>query len=56
MLEDEKVIGTVHLAFGDNRSMGGVIRVASHLDGVVKEPSLEIDGETIIREGKLIVE
>lgn len=56
VLEDEKVIGTVHLAFGDNRSMGGVIRVASHLDGVVKEPTLEIDGETIIREGKLIVE
>ena len=33
ILEDEKVMGTMHIAFGDNKSMGGTVRVASHLDG-----------------------
>src|SRR5574341_1003644 len=32
VLEDEKVMGTVHMALGDNMSMGGKISVRSHLD------------------------
>ena len=28
ILEDEKVMGTIHIAFGDNKSMGGSVRVA----------------------------
>jgi aminopeptidase len=43
VLEDEKVLGTIHLALGNNASMGGKNKVAIHLDGVVKEPSLYID-------------
>ena len=38
ILEDEKVMGTIHIAFGDNKSMGGSVRVASHLDGLIKQP------------------
>ncbi|MGB2691685.1 MAG: aminopeptidase [Thermodesulfobacteriota bacterium] len=55
VLEDEKVIGTVHIAFGDNKSMGGVIRVASHLDGVIMEPTVIVDGETIMDKGKFLI-
>ena len=39
ILEDEKVMGTIHIAFGDNKSMGGTVRVASHLDGLVSRPA-----------------
>lgn len=55
VLEDEKAIGTVHIAFGDNKSMGGTIRVASHLDGVIMEPTVSVDGRTIMEKGKLLI-
>lgn len=55
VLEDEKVIGTVHIAFGDNKSMGGTIRVASHLDGVIIEPTVIVDGNTIMEKGKFLI-
>ncbi len=55
VLEDEKVIGTIHIAFGDNKSMGGTVRVPSHLDGVVMNPSVTADGELIMKDGKLLI-
>ena len=55
VLEDEKAIGTIHIAFGDNKSMGGTVRVASHLDGVVMKPTVTVDGKEIMRDGKLLV-
>ncbi len=55
VLEDEKAIGTVHIAFGDNKSMGGVIRVASHLDGVITEPTVTVDGKIIMERGELLI-
>jgi aminopeptidase len=54
VLEDEKAIGTVHIAFGDNKSMGGFVRVASHLDGVIMNPSVSVDGELILEEGRFV--
>ncbi|HEY6192600.1 MAG TPA: aminopeptidase [Bacteroidota bacterium] len=56
ILEDEKVMGTIHVAFGDNKSMGGSVRVASHLDGLVKVPSVWFDDRLIMRDGKFAVQ
>ena len=53
VLEDEKVMGTIHMAIGDNKSMGGEVSVQSHLDGILLKPTLEIDGEIIMKDGKL---
>lgn len=53
-LEAEKVLGTVHFAFGDNASMGGSVKVPIHLDGVVSRPNLRIDGCLIMQEGRLL--
>ncbi len=55
ILEDEKVMGTIHVAFGDNKSMGGSVRVASHLDGLIREPTVWFDGECVMKDGKFIV-
>jgi aminopeptidase len=54
ILEDEKVFGTIHIAFGNNISMGGNISVSSHLDGLVKEPDVYFDDELIMKKGKMI--
>lgn len=55
ILEDEKVMGTIHIAFGDNKSMGGTIRVASHLDGLVTRPTVWLDDTMIMNNGQLMV-
>ncbi len=55
ILEDEKVLGTIHIALGDNKSMGGTVRVASHLDGMVKQPTVWFDGRKIMESGQLLV-
>jgi len=56
ILEDEKVMGTIHIAFGDNKSMGGNIRVASHLDGLIKEPTVWFDDKMIMKDGKFVID
>lgn len=55
ILEDEKVMGTIHIAFGDNKSMGGSVRVASHLDGLIKEPTVWFDETMIMKDGKFVI-
>ncbi|MBA4311534.1 MAG: leucyl aminopeptidase [Chlorobiaceae bacterium] len=56
ILEDEKVMGTIHIAFGDNKSMGGSVRVASHLDGLIKEPTVWFDDKMIMKDGKFLID
>lgn len=48
VLEDEKVIGTAHVALGDNISFGGKVRAPCHLDGVFFDPTVIADGKKII--------
>jgi aminopeptidase len=56
ILEDEKVKGTIHIAFGDNVSMGGSVNVQSHLDGLVHSPTVWFDDDMVMKDGKLLVE
>jgi len=55
ILEDEKVMGTVHIALGDNMSMGGAVSVPSHLDGLIMQPTVYVEGRMIMDAGKLLV-
>jgi aminopeptidase len=55
ILEDEKILGTCHVAFGASAAIGGKIQVPVHLDCVVMTPTVELDGEAIVREGELLV-
>jgi len=55
VLEDEKVYGTAHMAFGNNKSYGGSFDVPIHLDGVFKKPTIFIDDKKIMDEGILLL-
>jgi aminopeptidase len=55
ILEDEKILGTCHVAFGASAAIGGTVQVPVHLDCVVLEPTVEIDGETVVSGGELLV-
>jgi leucyl aminopeptidase (aminopeptidase T) len=54
ILEDEKILGTCHVAFGASAAIGGTVQVPVHLDCVVLEPTVEIDGEAIVSGGELL--
>ena len=55
ILEDEKILGTCHIAFGASAGIGGTVQVPVHLDCVVMKPTLELDGEAIVRAGELLI-
>ncbi len=50
VLEAEKILGTCHIAFGDNSGFGGNVSVPFHEDYVVFSPTIKID-EMVILEG-----
>jgi len=53
ILEDEKVIGTCHIALGNNAGFGGKVNVQLHLDGIIRNPTIFIDNKKIMDKGKL---
>ncbi len=55
VLEDEKVMGTVHVAFGNNLGFGGKNDAPLHLDGVIRRPTVWFDGKLVIERGKILV-
>jgi leucyl aminopeptidase (aminopeptidase T) len=55
VLEDEKVLGTCHIAFGDNSTFGGRNRVGIHIDGILLRPTVKFDGRVILCNGQLRV-
>lgn len=49
IIEDEGALGTVHIAVGDNILMGGTNKAPVHIDMVMKEPVIELDGKPVIK-------
>ena len=56
VITDEKVLGTAHVAFGDNASpsYGGDNRAAIHVDGVMADATIEADGRVVMARGALV--
>jgi leucyl aminopeptidase (aminopeptidase T) len=55
VLEDEKMLGTVHVAFGASAGIGGTVAVPVHLDVVVLDATLTIGGTTVLEAGALVL-
>ena len=55
ILNDEKALGTVHIALGDNLNFGGTVDCRLHIDGVIKKPTLYLDDFLIMEKGVLMV-
>jgi leucyl aminopeptidase (aminopeptidase T) len=55
ILEDEKILGTCHVAFGASAGIGGTIQVPVHLDCVVMRPTVTLDDHPIVSDGELLV-
>jgi leucyl aminopeptidase (aminopeptidase T) len=53
VLEDEKVRGTIHVAFGASSGIGGVNDAGVHLDAIMRAPTLRI-GPRIVCAGGVV--
>ncbi len=42
ILESEKILGTIHIAFGDNSTFGGAVRTPFHQDFVIFNPTIKL--------------
>jgi leucyl aminopeptidase (aminopeptidase T) len=49
MLEDEGVLGTIHIGIGTSHTLGGEIVAPTHYDLLMWEPTIEVDGRVIQR-------
>lgn len=53
--EDKNVMGTMHFGLGTNVDVGGSVMSKVHMDGVVLEPTLYVDGVKRIEDGNFLV-
>jgi hypothetical protein len=56
VLEDEKSLGSVHVAFGASAGIGGTVSVPIHIDAVVADASLTVDGRPVRDAGRYVTE
>jgi leucyl aminopeptidase (aminopeptidase T) len=56
VLEDEKILGTVHVAFGASAGIGGTVSVPIHLDVVAPGVSLTIGSTTVLDNGTYVLD
>ncbi|MBA3748668.1 MAG: aminopeptidase [Solirubrobacterales bacterium] len=54
-LEDEKILGTAHIAFGASAGIGGTVTVPVHEDVVVLDPSLWIGATQVLDGGRYVL-
>ena len=54
MAEDKILRGCVHVAVGDNHTIGGKLKSSVHLDGVILNPTVHFDSDLIVDKGVLL--
>ena len=55
ILEDEKILGTVHVAFGASAGFGGTVAVPIHLDVLVSDATLTVDDTIVLDAGRYVL-
>jgi leucyl aminopeptidase (aminopeptidase T) len=55
--EGERVYGWTHVSTGSSATLpGGTVQSKIHLDGIISQPTIDLDGETILENGKFVGE
>ena len=52
---DKKLAGSCHIALGMNADVGGKLACKTHIDGVIRRPTVAIDGQVVVDGGRLVV-
>ena len=56
ILEDEKMLGTVHVAFGASAGIGGTVAVPVHLDCLIVDATLDVGGTRVLDAGRFVLD
>lgn len=56
MLHDEGVYGTAHIGIGTSVLLGGEVKTLTHFDALMWKPTLSLDGETVLKDGRWLVD
>ena len=52
--EDKNIMGSMHFGLGTNIDVGGSVKSKIHMDGVILEPTLYVDGSLRIEQGRFL--
>ena len=52
-METESARGTAHVALGNSIAYGGRVNAVAHLDCVMRDATLELDGAVVMSEGSV---
>ncbi len=52
---DKKLAGSSHIALGMNVDVAGRVASRTHVDGVIRRPTVAIDGQVVVDDGRLMV-
>ncbi len=55
MLDDEGVMGTIHIGIGTSHTLGGNVVAPTHYDLLMWQPTIEIDGRVVQRGREVLV-
>ena len=55
-LETESTLGSAHIALGNSIAYGGTVAAVAHLDCVMCDATLELDGRRVLDEGVLTLD
>lgn len=53
LLEDEGTLGSSHIALGSNADFGGKLRTPLHIDNIMCNATVKLDGNLVFEDGKL---
>lgn len=53
MLNDEGVLGTIHIGIGTSSNLGGATKAATHFDVIVRNPTVRFGDRTVLENGEL---
>lgn len=55
MLDDEGVLGTIHIGIGTSHTLGGEVKAPTHYDLLMWAPTIEVDGVVIQKDKEIFV-
>ena len=53
---DKKLLGSAHIAIGNNAAAGGSNPSRTHIDGIIRRPTWTVDGDVVVEAGRIVVE
>lgn len=56
MAEDKVLLGVVHIGIGDSHTIGGLVESTIHVDAIILNPTVEVDGRKLVERRRMLVE